>query len=255
MIRQCFIIFALFLLSVLATGEGFAVTAEEVRAQLGAGEKVTIVDIRSRALYAEEHIPGAINLPAAVIDKKRIPPLGEVVVYGDGIRSDIARKAVEALNAKKGIHAELLEGGFPAWCAVNKKTVRQIGMKKASINFITWEEFEKIIGGEDNVVLLDMRELNKATDLKSVFPGLDVMRLKRMPGSAKKRWDIKALLRAGIKNTQNDTLYILVDDGYGESEKAAYALNAKGIKRLAVLIGGEIIIKRAGRPDTKNLEK
>ena len=64
---------------------GWAVTPEKLKEMLDQGEKVTIIDVRHTALYAAGHIPGAINIPSSIIAMKRFPPLGDVVVYGDGI--------------------------------------------------------------------------------------------------------------------------------------------------------------------------
>src|SRR4030043_401175 len=83
------------------------------------GEQVTIIDIRALELYREGHIPGAINMPATIISKKKLPPLGTVVVYGDGIRTDLTNGAAEALNAMSGIEAVMLDGGFSAWESLN----------------------------------------------------------------------------------------------------------------------------------------
>ncbi|MDX2441834.1 MAG: hypothetical protein QNK40_14965, partial [Desulfobacterales bacterium] len=44
-----------------------------------------------------------------------------------------------------------------------------------------------------------------------------------------------------------ERLYILIDDGNGESEKMAQRLMANGVGRLAIMTGGELILKRKGR--------
>ena len=75
---------------------------------LDQGASPTIVDIRSGSDYTQGHIPNAINIPAKIIPRKPLPPLGPVIVYGDGIQKGITMKALDALNAKAGIQAEML---------------------------------------------------------------------------------------------------------------------------------------------------
>ena len=71
----------------------FAITAQDLKQALDANEKLTIVDIRARAQFSKVHIPGAINIPAAIVSKKRLPPLGNVIVYGDGILTHKTKKS------------------------------------------------------------------------------------------------------------------------------------------------------------------
>ncbi|MFA6632453.1 MAG: hypothetical protein WCU90_09150, partial [Kiritimatiellia bacterium] len=43
-------------------------------------------------------------------------------------------------------------------------------------------------------------------------------------------------------------LYVLIDAGDGAAERTAQALKAAGISRVAILAGGETIIRRKGEP-------
>jgi hypothetical protein len=47
----------------------------------------------------------------------------------------------------------------------------------------------------------------------------------------------------------------MIDDGNGEAEKMAYRLFAAGIKRVAVLTGGEQTLSREGIPGFKAIEE
>ena len=237
------------------SGTGFAVTARQLQEMLSQGEKVTIIDIRNRALYTEGHIPGAISLLASIIAEKRLPPIGAVVVYGDGIPADLTIEAVDALNAKNGIQAEMLEGGFSAWEAVNLSTTHQSGLGREELRFITYQELEKAAAGNSDMVLVDLRSTpagnatRELTDLSVKLPGLNTIRLARKSGSANTEWDIAPVILAG-----RGSLYILIDDGDGEAEKVARRLKAAGVKRLAILIGGERILRSEGRSGLKRIE-
>ncbi len=48
--------------------------------RLAGTDKITVIDIRSPLAYRQAHIPGAINIPAAVCPLKKLPPLGQVVL-------------------------------------------------------------------------------------------------------------------------------------------------------------------------------
>ena len=86
------------------------------------------------------------------------------------------------------------------------------------------------------------------TDLSAVFPGLNTVRMHRKLQSDGREWDISTVTRRGGRDTQYRWLYILIDDGDGEAEKAARILKAAGIKRAAILTGGEQILRRGGSP-------
>ena len=233
----------------------FAISPLQLQEMMGRGEQITIIDIRALELYREGHIPGAINMPATIISKKKLPPLGTVVVYGDGIRTDLTNGAVDALNAMPGIEAVMLDGGFSAWESLNLPTTHESGFREERLPYLSYEELEKVVEANPDIVLVDLRSTpeqgktnSTLTDLSVVFPGLNTIRLHRKLRSDGKEWDISTVTRRGAKDTQYRWLYILIDDGDGEAEKAARILKAAGIKRAAILTGGEQILRRGGKP-------
>jgi rhodanese-related sulfurtransferase len=234
---------------------------------LSEGEEVTVIDIRNRWEYAKGHIPNAINLPARIVAKKRLPALGRAIVYGDGIRSDITQKAVLALNQKRGIQAEQLEGGFPAWESMNFTTTGPRGFKKQTPRFISYENFQKAAKENPDLVVIDLRsrpryrtgsasgapdtETERITDLAQKFPQVDLIRPGgREPSADKKRtYALDALIRE--KGTRSGRLYVLIDDGDGTAEEAAHRLKAAGIRRVVILAGGEEALRTEGRSELK----
>ena len=90
---KCFAITIMFTL-VVSPQAALGIEAGALKELLDQGEKVTIIDIRSLKLYTENHIRGSINIPAGIIARKPLPPIGRVVVCGDGLRIDITLKAV-----------------------------------------------------------------------------------------------------------------------------------------------------------------
>ena len=226
-----------------------AISPQQLQEMLDRGDEVTIIDIRSTVLYTEGHIPGAISIPSALITGKRLPPIGAVVVYGDGIRTDLTLEAVNSLNTRTGIQADMLEGGFAAWEAIELQTTHNSGFREERLPYLSYDEFEKVAAGNPDIVLVDLRSpSNNLTDLSEAFPGLDSIRLHRNLRSAGKEWDISTVTLTGRKDTHYRRLYVLIDDGNGEAGKVAHRLKAAGIKRMAILTGGEQILRRGGRP-------
>jgi len=137
-------------------GAALAISPVEVQTLLDAGEKITFVDLRSKVLFQQGHVPGAINVPAALVPGKQLPPLGRVVVYDDGLGRDTAAAAVIALNQKPGIRAEVLDGGFATWESARATTTKAAGMKPEETSFITYADLDRVQSAD--VVLVDLRK-------------------------------------------------------------------------------------------------
>jgi rhodanese-related sulfurtransferase len=86
---------------------------EDAKRQIDDG--ATLIDIRSQKEFADAHIPGAVLLPAALIDADCAPQIknGQVVFYcASGARTNAARPAIEASGFT---HAAYIDGGMNAW--------------------------------------------------------------------------------------------------------------------------------------------
>lgn len=78
-------------------------------------EGATLIDIRSQKEFTDAHIPGAVLLPAGLIDTDCTPQIkdGKVVFYcSSGVRTNAARAAIEAAGFTQ---AAGIEGGLNAW--------------------------------------------------------------------------------------------------------------------------------------------
>ena len=79
--------------------------AEKLREELGMGKKVLIIDVRDAKEFAEGHVPGAINIPAAELGK-RLPKMKVskdtmiVTMCEHGGRSSRASLELEKLGYK-----------------------------------------------------------------------------------------------------------------------------------------------------------
>jgi len=220
----------------------------DVLRKLQAGEPIAFIDIRSTEFYQKGRIEGAINIPAAVVADKRLPRLGTVIVYDDGLGGKSSEAVVAALNQKPGIKAELLDGGYAAWIAAKGPATIPFGMTKEEIPQITYQKLKTT--SPDDVVLVDLRKPASApagqslksgepvalTDLRSEFPGAPVVRSPFQAGIA-----TRSAAGGGTP------LYVLVDNGDGTAEQTARAMKANGMTRYVILAGGEAALARKGQ--------
>jgi rhodanese-related sulfurtransferase len=98
------------------------ITAEDLKALIRGGQKVTLIDVRTPEEYEGGHIPGARLVPLSkIVHLDDLPHEGTVVLYcRSGQRSARARTTLAA----RGIEGLLdLEGGIKAWMAAGGNVV------------------------------------------------------------------------------------------------------------------------------------
>ena len=84
--------------------------------QRAAEGSVTVLDVRPPTEYAAGHLPGAINIPLAELEKhlSEFDPEHEIVAYCRGPYCVLAFEAVKLLRGK-GFHIRRLQDGYPEW--------------------------------------------------------------------------------------------------------------------------------------------
>jgi rhodanese-related sulfurtransferase len=95
----------------------FEIDSWDLRVAREAGERITVIDARSREAFAREHIPGAINIPhremtaetTAGIDRNTL-----VVTYCDGIGCNGSTKGALKMT-ELGFRTKELIGGLDWW--------------------------------------------------------------------------------------------------------------------------------------------
>jgi rhodanese-related sulfurtransferase len=95
----------------------FETDAWDLNEALRAGERVVIIDARSEASYAQEHIPQAINFPHRKMNPESMRQLdlsALYVTYCDGIGCNASTKGALKL-AELGFHVKELMGGIDWW--------------------------------------------------------------------------------------------------------------------------------------------
>lgn len=77
---------------------------------------VTVIDVRPEEEFAAGHLPGAVNIPLAELEKhlRTFDREKEIVAYCRGPHCVLAFEAVARLR-KKGLTARRLQDGFPEW--------------------------------------------------------------------------------------------------------------------------------------------
>jgi rhodanese-related sulfurtransferase len=93
------------------------VTLSELR-QLLKADAATVIDVRPHDEYKAGHIPGALSLPIAELDRRlrELPKSREVIAYCRGPYCVYALDAVRLLR-KRGYRARRADEGFPDWRA------------------------------------------------------------------------------------------------------------------------------------------
>ena len=81
-------------------------------------EQVTLLDVRPEDEFAMGHLPGALNIPLAELERrlKELPRGREVIAYCRGPYCVLSFEAVAALRTR-GYRVRRLEDGYPEWRA------------------------------------------------------------------------------------------------------------------------------------------
>ena len=91
--------------------------AWDLRQALEVGEKIVVIDTRSREAYDQEHIPHAINLPHREMNRETTQNFDQqasYVTYCDGIGCNASTKGA-LLMAQLGFQTKELIGGIDWW--------------------------------------------------------------------------------------------------------------------------------------------
>lgn len=242
----------LLVLALACPSRAFAVTPADLRQRIEGGEKITLIDVRSTEYFQKGHIPGAINVPAALCAAKKLPPLGTVVVYDAGLARESADAAAAALGRKPGLRVEVLEGGLAAWEMFKGGTTQSSGVQPEQLPMITYEKLKEV--QTEDTVLVDLRNPEEPvagrtksavlgpplpmTDLGAEFPKARIVKSPFNVAPTKKSGD----------GAGTPPLLVLIDNGDGTAQQMARALKANGNTRFVILAGGESILERQGRP-------
>lgn len=101
------------------------VERREVRRLLRQGAGI-LIDVRPHEEFSHGHIPGAISIPAAELERRldELPAEKCIVAYCRGEYCLFADEAVKLLR-ERGFDAVRLEGGWPEWSAERRDPAKQ----------------------------------------------------------------------------------------------------------------------------------
>jgi len=87
-----------------------------LKAAIDKGERLQIIDLRTPELFAQGHVPGAINVDYEQLEKylPKLDPSATSVVYCYTLLCNLATKAA-LLLAKHGYKVKEMAGGWDAW--------------------------------------------------------------------------------------------------------------------------------------------
>jgi len=93
------------------------ITVAEVRARLGNGALVTLVDVREDAEWERGHLPGAVHLGKGILERDvgtTFPdPDQELILYcGGGYRSVLAADSLRRMGYARALS---MSGGYRGW--------------------------------------------------------------------------------------------------------------------------------------------
>jgi rhodanese-related sulfurtransferase len=109
----------------------FDSTPYALKAALEKGEKLQIIDLRTPELFAEGHVPGAVNVDIQQLEKylPKLDPAATTVVYCYTLLCSLATNAA-LLLAKHGYKVKELAGGYSGWAEQSMPTEK--GTKASS---------------------------------------------------------------------------------------------------------------------------
>jgi rhodanese-related sulfurtransferase len=95
----------------------FEIDSWDLKVAREAGERIIVIDARSRQAFAREHIAGAINIPHREMSRETTSALDRtalVVAYCDGIGCNGSTKGALKM-AELGFRTKELIGGLDWW--------------------------------------------------------------------------------------------------------------------------------------------
>lgn len=260
-----------------------AITPAELSARLARRENILVIDARPAQAFAEGHIPGALNIPLALLPRKPLPADAICIVYTDGLGAVSEREALAALRSRPGVTADILVGGYVAWVAETRLSTRQAGVAREKLPGITYQQL--LAADKEEIVLLDLRAAPATSDVPapstiagrrvaaaaspdalSAFAtklGVPVVAAApvaeaAMPAEGGAQASAgapprRAALPVG-EGDKNARLFVLVAENETAASEVARQLRASGHHRFTILIGGMEIIRHEGRTGSGRLD-
>jgi rhodanese-related sulfurtransferase len=154
----------------------------------GKGQDVVLIDVRPAADFQSEHLPGAINVPRAMIRKAELPKNKLLMLYCGSASCMASHQAAQDLVAQGYTNVSVLDGGLAAWAAKSYPvTTGAVAPAPARVKGISARELSAQIKTK-SLLIVDVRP--KKEFAAGHLPGAVNIPLEELSGSgldAKKR--------------------------------------------------------------------
>jgi rhodanese-related sulfurtransferase len=203
------------------------ISPEELAQKIKLKEKIVIFDVRSKALYAQEHLANSVSISSETIDNKisELSPSETIIIIGSNYKE--AESIARLLREKGFQNTFILSGGMGAWKKDSGGTVSwgnpNSFVDQSKVKFISVEESKKKMDSRKQLTLfLDVR--NEAFYSFQRIPSSQNVPLEKLEEK---------------KDSISATKEIIV---YGDSEIQAFQAGVKlfdlGFLSVKVLTGG-----------------
>jgi rhodanese-related sulfurtransferase len=143
---------------------------DKLSALLANPTDLTLLDIRTNELFANEHIPRSINTPLEFLDSITLDPQKTIVILTSaGDEQGLGISTLQFLRAKNASASiAILKGGFEGW-KNNGGQVVSFGYQDsttdyAKVSFIPSEDLKKLIATKRPLLVVDMRSNEAYTE-------------------------------------------------------------------------------------------
>jgi rhodanese-related sulfurtransferase len=228
------------------------VSAAQLADELESSETPTLVDVRKARDYERGHIPGAINLDLRDLRVRNLPPLGSVVVYGDGLGLQTGKEAAQIIAERTDWDVRVLAGGYTGWQTARGRTTEASGLHTEDFNRATYNQLLEADLSEAVLVDLGASGENGEGGASPVaFDDGAVADFARQLGVPRTRRDPFDLIPGGSGASPASSgpgpALILVDANDGGAREAARRLRVRGYHRVLILIGGDEAVRFKGK--------
>lgn len=138
------------------------VTTAELKAMIDGGEKFLLINALSPIEFAEQRIPGSVNVPFShLVDGTASLPEdkgAKLVFYCKGPKCTKSKKSA-AFAVKAGYTSVLVyDEGLPAWIGAGHPTESDVSYPRTKAPMVTAEVLKGMLDGGQNFFLLDIRD-------------------------------------------------------------------------------------------------
>jgi rhodanese-related sulfurtransferase len=221
------------LLAGVALAAGFKdLSTQEVKAYLDGGQKVLLLNPLSDIEFAENYIPGSVNIPCHLLGSSKELPQDKaapIITYCLGPKCIFFKLAADELAKMGYTNVMTYKGGIPDWVKAGYPLEQKSTIAPVEIPVINVDELKGLLAG---VQVLDVRDPS-IYDMGSLTGGIKIPMAK---------------LSAEYAALAKDKPIVVVDHAGKQVISAARFLKSKGYTDVKRLQGGLLAWTEKGYP-------